>query len=56
MVAASLVAASLAALQIGLFTLLACLLIWQRMIAERQQQKLLSLESDAAELGLLEET
>jgi heme exporter protein C len=40
----------------GLFTLLAGLLIYQRMQAERQHQKLLALESDAAELGLLEET
>jgi heme exporter protein C len=40
----------------GLFTLLAGLLIYQRMRAERQHQKLLALESEAAELGLLEET
>jgi heme exporter protein C len=43
-------------LSFALFTLLAGVLIWQRMRAERQNQRLLALESDAAELGLLEET
>jgi heme exporter protein C len=43
-------------LSFGLFTLLAAVLIWQRMRAERQNQRLLALESEAAELGLLEET
>jgi hypothetical protein len=43
-------------LSFGVFTLLATVLIWQRMRAERQNQRLLALESDAAELGLLEET
>jgi heme exporter protein C len=43
-------------LSFALFTLLASVLIWQRMRAERQNQRLLALESDAAELGLLEET
>jgi heme exporter protein C len=38
-----------------LFTLLAVVLIWQRMRAERLQQRLLVLESQAAEAGLLEE-
>jgi heme exporter protein C len=43
-------------LSFGLFTLLATVLIWQRTRAERQNQRLLALESEAAELGLLEET
>jgi heme exporter protein C len=43
-------------LSFGLFTLLAGVLIWQRMRAERQNQRLLALESEAAELGVLEET
>lgn len=43
-------------LSFGLFTLLATVLIWQRARAELQSQKLLAIESDAAEHGLLEET
>ena len=38
-----------------LFTLLASVLIWQRARAERLQQQLHALESQAAEAGLLEE-
>jgi heme exporter protein C len=38
-----------------LFTLLASVLIWQRTRAERLHQRLLALESQAAEAGLLEE-
>ncbi|HEX4352207.1 MAG TPA: heme transporter, partial [Polyangiales bacterium] len=38
-----------------LFTLLAVLLIWQRARLERLRQRLLTLESDAAECGLMEE-
>ncbi|HEY2735918.1 MAG TPA: cytochrome c biogenesis protein CcsA [Polyangiales bacterium] len=38
-----------------LFTLLALLLIWQRARLERLRQRLLTLESDAAERGLMEE-
>lgn len=39
-----------------LFTLLAALLIWQRTRAERLRQRVLTLETEAAERGLLEET
>jgi heme exporter protein C len=39
-----------------LFTLLAALLIWQRSRAERLRQRVLALEIEAAEGGLLEET
>jgi heme exporter protein C len=39
-----------------LFTLLAALLIWQRTRAERVRQRVLALETEAAEGGLLEET
>ncbi|HKU37957.1 MAG TPA: cytochrome c biogenesis protein CcsA [Polyangiales bacterium] len=38
-----------------LFTLLAVVLIWQRTRAERLHQRLLAVESQAAEAGLLEE-
>jgi heme exporter protein C len=43
-------------LSFGLFTLLAAILIWQRARAELLHQRLLTIESDAAEAGLLEET
>lgn len=39
-----------------LFTVLAVVLIWQRTRAERLQQRVLALETEAAEGGLLEET
>ena len=39
-----------------LFTLLAVVLIWQRARLERLRQRVLALESDAAERGLLEES
>ena len=39
-----------------LFTLLAIVLIWQRARLERLRQRVLALESDAAERGLLEES
>jgi len=39
----------------GLFTLLAVLLMWQRARIERLRQRLLTVEIDAAERGLLEE-
>jgi heme exporter protein C len=39
-----------------LFTLLSVLLIWQRARLERTRQRVLALESDAAERGLLEES
>jgi heme exporter protein C len=39
----------------GLFTLLAVLLMWQRARIERLRQRLLTIEIDAAERGLLEE-
>jgi heme exporter protein C len=38
------------------FTLLAALLIWSRARVERTRQQIAQLESDAAELGLLEES
>ena len=39
----------------GLFTLLAVLFMWQRARVERLRQRLLTIEIDAAERGLLEE-
>jgi heme exporter protein C len=39
-----------------LFTLLAVLMIWQRARMERLRQRVLAIESDAAERGLLEES